>query len=153
MKEEDEAIDELGNSVVGSRSHGFHGSNLYDFPAVLASGLPDDKGKNLNLPEHVAGASDSAFRGMTPILVGSPSGIKGACEHASEGGLVFEIFGVLGWNLELLASKACKIHKPEGEIAIFRKVPVAAIKRIASVGEKGRGRAKRLQAIDWRSVK
>jgi len=64
---------------------------------VLKTGLPLRKGTNRDLVNHVEGEKDSAFRGAT-ILPGTPDGEGGAIAWAGEGGVVFRLRRVWGWD-------------------------------------------------------
>lgn len=77
---------------------------------VLKNGLPP-RGTNRDLENHVKGGKDSAFRGGT-ILPATPDGQGGAVQWAGEGGIVFKLRRVWGWdaNKEL----AGRVRTPAG---------------------------------------
>jgi O-acetyl-ADP-ribose deacetylase (regulator of RNase III) len=67
---------------------------------VKTNGL-SARGGNIELQDHVAGVEDTAFRGTTNI-VASPNKDAGALYWASDDGLVIEIVGVKGYDVNAL---------------------------------------------------
>lgn len=148
-----EAIDEQGRIVIGVPSYGYHGSNLYSEAAVIAYGLPADGGNDRRLGMHVVGHAASAFRGTVKILAGNGGSVRAAVDHAGDGGLVFDIYKVLGWDTDLHAPLICgRLSPREAEVAILRQVPPESIKMIADVVTKRRGAASGLYAVNWRPL-
>jgi hypothetical protein len=141
------AISEDGSEVIGERSSGYHGSihlTEADIPWIFKEGLPQI-GTNRNLAEHVDGhAKDSAFRGLTTTLSGGPdSPVRTAASFAQEGGLVFDIVGVEGWNPAYYAPKAVgRLSKAEGEVSIFAGVASEHIRAVGVVEVDAKGNLK-----------
>lgn len=67
---------------------------------IKANGL-SARGTNIELKDHVAGLPDTAFRGTTNITA-SPTKDAGALYWASDDGLIVEIVGVKGYDINAL---------------------------------------------------
>lgn len=149
---DNEAIDEMGRTVLGQPSFGFHGSKIYVEANVRLQGLPADGGQDRRIDMHVAGHANSAFRGTVKLIAGNGRVVRAASDYAGEGGLVFDICGVIGWDTDVHAAKVSSRNAPrEAEVAILRAVPPAKIKRIATVVRKRRGSAEFLLPGNWRT--
>jgi hypothetical protein len=115
-------------------SHGYHGHHAKP-EEVFVHGFPA-KGPSLDLENHVLAGKGRAFRGLAPVVCG-PDGESGPCYFADEGGFVYEIDGVAGWDVNSLL--AGRIHRgvagysenpfsSETEIAILGHVPASRVK-------------------------
>jgi len=116
------------------KTHGYHGNHAKP-EEVFVHGFPA-KGPNLDLETHVKAGGGRAFRGTAPFAC-APDGESGPCYFADEGGFVYEIDGVAGWDVNSLL--AGRIHNgiqgyggnpftSEVEIAILGHVPASRIK-------------------------
>lgn len=133
----------------------YYGSDR-DQPAdVFAKGL-EARGNNTDLLNHVKEGPDRAFRGTTREVI-QPDGSAGAGAWAKEGGWVYEIDGVRGWDAN--RSLDGRVPKPDGtfggnpmygehEVSILAGVPPSRIKRAIPMVEKN-GRL----MPDWGNVK
>lgn len=117
-----------------TNSHGYHGHHAKP-EEVFAHGLPA-KGPSVDLENHVMAGEGRAFRGLAPYVC-SPDGESGPCYFADEGGFVYEVDCVAGWDVNGLL--AGRIHKgvagyggnpftSEVETAILGHVPPSHIK-------------------------
>lgn len=137
------AIDEEGRRVPPDARaldvyHGNAGFTETDLPRLWLEGLPAKSGTDLDLTHHKLEHRDArglttAFRGAAPY-----AGMPGATaltpvEAADEGGLVFHIRGVPGWDVARHAPRAERIVPGEVEFAIMARVEPRFIPRIGVV--------------------
>lgn len=132
---------------------------------IFKKGLPE-RGQNWDLNSHVEESwklkggqnpvNDTAFRGTTP-QISSPDGTIGAINWADEGGYVYEIRGVPGW--EVNTALEGRVAKPDGtfrdnlmsgelETAIPAKVPGKFICRVGRPSLSNSGRLI-IRSTDW----
>ncbi len=133
---------------------GYHGASDYTVEQVLTEGLPA-RGQSWDLVAHAEQAGDSAFRGTTP-MVATPDGSAGAAVWAGEGGIVIEVEGVPGWDIN--GQLQGRVQTPGGfrgnlmtgevELAVPARVPVECIKRVGRVSETRGGRLL-VRQEDW----
>ncbi|MEZ4403849.1 MAG: hypothetical protein R3B06_27750 [Kofleriaceae bacterium] len=123
----------------------YYGTDSEQPAQVFAKGL-EARGNNTDLLNHVTQGPDRAFRGTTRWIIQS-RGESGAGVWAKEGGWVYEIDGVRGWDAN--ASLEHRVPWPDGthrgnpmrgehEISILAGVPSSRIKRaIPMIEENG----------------
>ncbi|MFG6456796.1 filamentous hemagglutinin N-terminal domain-containing protein [Roseateles sp. BYS96W] len=145
----------MNGELVTPQSYGevFHGTNrevlelgklsLDEAAAyVKRNGLPA-RGGNIELTDHISGLPDTAFRGTTNAL-GSPTKDAGALYWAGDDGLVVEIVGVKGYDLNAIRDTSSKGIGLSGiaqgkatggelEISIPAQIPPQNIGRIGKV--------------------
>lgn len=132
----------------------YYGTGSEPPAQVFAKGL-EARGNNTDLLNQVTQGPDRAFRGTTREVI-QPDGSAGAGAWAGEGGWVYEIDGVRGWDAN--RSLDGRVPKPDGtfggnpmygehEVSILAGVPPSRIKRAIPMIEKS-GRL----TPDWANV-
>jgi hypothetical protein len=139
-----------GVPPTSARWSGYHGTNdpaLLDVNKVFIQGLPA-RGANRNMADHAAGAPDSAFRGTTAEIFLPERGAGGAGEWAGAGGVVYQVEGVPGWNVNAVLEGqrpvggtlfGGNVMSAEAEVAINAQVAAENIAGAYPIIETARG--------------
>lgn len=122
----------------------FYGTSQVPLPVAFEYGVPL-KGPDRRLLEHVRGNEKSAFRGTTALPVINHQMWQGALFWAGEGGWVYEIGPVMGWDPgQLLEGRVSMLgafwnapHAMEGEVSVPSRIEPSWIYQGSLIKEKG----------------
>lgn len=121
-------------------THQYYGTSDLTPDVAFTEGVPL-KGVCIDLLRHAGKGRDSRFRGTTPILVVNEALGQGAMCWADEGGWVYELDSIPGWDIEkLLDGKVPTAngfggapYPGEMEGAIDSRIPGSMIRRAGQV--------------------
>lgn len=145
MDEELRAILPNQEEVPGERSGmRFYGTSTVPPDVAFKQGIPL-KGDDRRLLAHVNGNDNSAFRGTTAVPLLNPKLGQGAIFWATEGGWVYEVGPMMGWDPGRLLEGRVNIiglywnapNSMEGEISVPSRIEPGSIYKAALVKEKG----------------
>lgn len=120
----------------------YYGTHSVPPSVAFEHGIPL-KGADRRLLEHVEGNDDSAFRGTTLWPLVNPLMGQGAILWAKEGGWVYHVGPMMGWDpARLLEGRVSTMgmftgapNAMEGEISVPSKIEASLIIKGASVRE------------------